>query len=137
MPLLRRLAAGEWDTRTTLDVSAAAAAPGASTAALPASESHAARWLVTGYQCVGRRPDLWQHVGDIMQASHAYTTPSTALAEAAIQVQHTGGLLPVVDDNGHVSWGWLQRGRGLQRSCLWLLPLALRGRLHLAPLAGW
>lgn len=94
MPLLPR-AAGEWDTRTTLDADVSAPP------ALPASESHAAR-LVTGYQCVGQRPDLWTHVGDIMQTSRAFTTPGTPLAAAAMHVKHAGGLLPVVDQDGHV-----------------------------------
>lgn len=79
-------------------MSTSAAAPG--TAAFPASDSHAARWLMTGYQCVGQRPDLWRHVGDVMSTSRAFTTRATSLGAAAVQVAHAGGLLPVVDDDG-------------------------------------
>ena len=45
-------------------------APAAAAAAVapPAATSHAAR-LVTGYQCINRRPDLWKSVRDIMQVS--------------------------------------------------------------------
>lgn len=38
-----------------------------------------------------------------LQTEHAFTTPDAMLEAAAVQVFRVGGLLPVVDDDGHVS----------------------------------
>ena len=43
------------------------------------------------------------HSVPLLQTERAFTTPDAMLEAAAVQVFRVGGLLPVVDDDGHVS----------------------------------